>query len=194
MCVGYDDLHRVFVVERRPARDQKVEHGPDGINIAAGVGFAVADGLFRRHESGEPVIAPSCVSCAASTFITRLRQAEIEQLGHVESAAADRGEDIGGLDVAMHQAQIVRLGQRVARLPHQMNGPRRGHWPVAADQLRQVHARQKLHHVIKRAVLGRGRSRKYRRCSSGKAWPSPAPLAQSGPAPLGRPPFRGGSP
>ena len=64
-------------------------------------------------NSGEPVTVPSIVSCGfAVAFERRLGQAEVEQLGHVEHAAAIGAKDVGRLDVAMHQPDAVRLVQR----------------------------------------------------------------------------------
>ena len=84
----------------------------------------------------------------------RLGEPEIEQFGHVVNAAPLGRKNIARLDVAMNQPVAVRLGQRVAGLHQQMNGPRRGNRPVLFDQLVQAQPGQVFHHVIERAVVG----------------------------------------
>ena len=53
----------------------------------------------------------------------------------------------------MHEPHVVGFLQRIARLPQQVDGACGGHRSVTAHELGQVHARQKFHHVIERAVV-----------------------------------------
>ena len=81
-------------------------------------------------------------------------EAEIEHLDEVVVGAEPAHEDVGGLDVAVDQAAAMRLAERVADLPQQMDRPRGlertefPHGPLEADPVEQ------LHHVIEVAVLG----------------------------------------
>ena len=54
----------------------------------------------------------------------------------------------------MHEAARVRIGQRVADLAQQVNGAVGGHRTELPDQRLEVAAREQLHHVVERAVLG----------------------------------------
>jgi hypothetical protein len=49
----------------------------------------------------------------ASLFLQpeRAHQAEVQHLDHVELIRSAAHEDVGGLDVAVDEARIVRLGQ-----------------------------------------------------------------------------------
>ena len=76
-------------------------------------------------NSGVPRIWPSRLRSAAPDRRRGQDQAEVEQLGHVVHAPAPRGEDVRRLDVAVDQARRVRLAQRPADLPQQVDHPRR---------------------------------------------------------------------
>ena len=49
---------------------------------------------------------------------------------------------------------LVRLGQRVAHLPQQVDGPLGRQRAEPLDQRVQVEPVQQLHHVVERAVVG----------------------------------------
>ena len=60
-----------------------------------------------------------------NAVVEMLRQAEIKQFRDIVPAAANRGKDVGRLDVAVDEALLVRFGQCVASLADQVNGPGR---------------------------------------------------------------------
>ena len=142
------------LVERRPAGQQVVGHGPQRVDVAPLVQLPAARRLLGRHEQRR---AEDLALAAQVGRAGRRRgpdQAEVEQLGHVVHPPAPRGEDVRRLDVAVDQARRVRLAQRPADLPQQVDRPRRRQGAVALDQLRQAQARQVLHDVVVGPVLG----------------------------------------
>ena len=101
----------LVAVERRHAGQQVIRHRAQRIDVAAGVGFAVAQGLLGRHEqrrAGDRAFLRQVHRFGVGR--QRLGQAEVEQLGHVVHAASLGGEDVARLDVAMDQPQ--RSGPR----------------------------------------------------------------------------------
>ena len=100
-------------------------------------------------------MVPCCVSRSASLPSSRfLHQAEVEQLDHIEDAAALAGDDVARLDVAVEQADPVGFLQGTADLAQEMDGPSGRQGTVARDQLVQVLAGQVFHDVVKGAVVG----------------------------------------
>jgi hypothetical protein len=81
-----------------------------------------------------------------------LDQPEVHHLGHVGDAAALAENDVGGLDVAVDQAHVVRLGQRAADLLEDVGNAGGRLRPVDVHQLLQVDAVQVLHRVVEHAV------------------------------------------
>ena len=83
-----------------------------------------------------------------------LDQTEVEQLDDVTLAALRAQHDVGGLDVAMDQADGVGLGQRAAdhrQDPHHSACRLRA---VDRDDPLQGRAVEKLHRVVEDAVVG----------------------------------------
>ena len=62
-------------------------------NIAPRVGIAVADCLLGRHVKRRPGDRPFLGELRFSDIDERLGQPKIEQLGHIESAAANRSKE-----------------------------------------------------------------------------------------------------
>ena len=113
-------------------------------------------GLLGRHEqrrAGDRAFLGEA-GVGGADVGERLGEAEVEQLGHVEHAAAVGDEDVRRLDVAVDEAVRVGFGQRVADLPHEVQQASRRERAVALDELAEVVAGQELHHVVKRAVGG----------------------------------------
>ena len=83
-----------------------------------------------------------------------LDQAEVEHLDEVvvEPHAAD--VDVGRLDVPVHEPARMRVGERVAHLPEQEDGPVRRHGSELAHERLQVAPGQQLHHVVERPIVG----------------------------------------
>ena len=122
--------------ERGLAGQEEVGDRSQRIDVAARSRpqcMACSGDMYR----GEPVIVPCCESCIAGAL--PLGQPEVEELGHVVETPAVGGEDVGRLDVAVDQAQAVRLAERLARLPKQVDHPlrRSGPWrPTSSARLR----------------------------------------------------------
>ena len=62
-------------------------------------------------------------------------------------------EDVGGLDVAVDDAGLVRAGQPVEELHDDVDLPLQGQGRVLAQRLEQVHALEQLHRDVGRAVV-----------------------------------------
>ena len=91
------------------------------------------------------------VSPAAPVF--DLDQPEVEHLREIVFEAHPADVDVGRLDVAMHQAARVRVGQGMRHLPQQVNHAAGGQRAELAHQRLEVAAGQQLHHVVEGAVL-----------------------------------------
>jgi hypothetical protein len=69
-------------------------------------------------------------------------------------AAAQGEHDVGGLDVAVHEAELVRFDQRRADLLQDVDDAMRGLRAVVVDELFERDALEELHGVIEDAVGG----------------------------------------
>ena len=134
-----DHLDHVVAGEGERARDQLVEDDAEREDVRAGVEVA-PEGLLRRHvgdgagqAASRGVLrgpAPGVRGVVGAGRI--LGQPEVQDL----HATALRDHHVRGLDVAMHHAAVVGLGQRLRHLPHQ--GHRLGHIEgMRADELGQ---------------------------------------------------------
>ena len=82
-------------------------------------------------------------------MVRHASDAEVQHLGLV----APRQEDVGRLDVAVHDATRMRIGQRIGDAPHQQRGLGRARPPAALQRLAQVAPAQPLHgdvHAVRR--------------------------------------------
>ena len=108
-----DDLGaRVAVVGRRSG-DHLVEHGAEGVQIASPVERRLAEGLLGAHVlDGADGEARGRLGAAAGA------RARVEELGDAEveqqhPAGLLFEHHVVGLDVAVHEALGVRVGQRL---------------------------------------------------------------------------------
>ena len=104
-------------VERGPAGDQFVEHDADGEEIRAPVELA-AERLLRAHITRRAqhladLRAQHLAFRAGAFAIGQARDAEIEDL---DRAAVLAQHDVGRLDVAVDDAERVRVAERVGQL------------------------------------------------------------------------------
>ena len=141
--LSQDPMHRGgerIGLEGGPAAAQHlVEHHPEGEQVGARVGGHapyllgghVAHGADERPRSRE--VRPERAREA--------RQAEVEHL-HV---ARGRDEDVGRLDVAVHHAARVGVGQSPARLRHQVDRAEQARRLAAADHPPEVLPLEELH-------------------------------------------------
>ena len=84
------------------------------------------------------------MSPAPVVLVRHARDAEVE---HARLRAPDH-EDVGRLDVAVHHALAVRVGQRVGDAAHDQRGLRRRRPPAFLAQLAQVAALEQLHRDV----------------------------------------------
>ena len=84
--------------------------------------------------------------------VERLRKTEVGEIG-VVVAFARGDQDVGGLDVAMDEAEAVRGVQRSGDLDHQPAGEGRGQATVDADERAEVDALHERHRDVERPVV-----------------------------------------
>ena len=140
-----DPLQRV-TLEGLAAGEQFVQHRAQRVQVGACVDAAglqllrrlvvrrAGDHAFQRRQRG---------------MVRHARDAEVQHLGLV----APRQEDVGRLDVAMHDATRMRVGQRIGDTAHQQCGLGRARAPSAVQRLAQVAPAQPLHrdvHAVRR--------------------------------------------
>ncbi|RYE92822.1 MAG: sigma-54-dependent Fis family transcriptional regulator, partial [Myxococcales bacterium] len=109
------------------------------------------------------------------------RDAEVDDLEHVDLAAEPADEEVLGLDVAVDEARVVGLDERAAGLAQQVDGARGPHRSVAREQGVEAEAAQELHdevaavlddaEVVERDRVGRGQVGQHHRLA-------PEPLAE----------------
>ena len=80
-----------------------------------------------------------------------LHDPEVEHFQVVVLGAQPADEEIRGLDVAVHEAVLVRLGKRPARLAEEHDHPLRRLRSEAVDDVLQVEPLQQLHDVVEGA-------------------------------------------
>ena len=99
--------HRDDVVahERRPAGDHLVQHGTERVEVGHGV-RVLAERLLRRHVRRGADDQPRLRDAAP---VHAEGEAEVAELRH----AVLGEEDVGGLQVAVHDAARVRVLERL---------------------------------------------------------------------------------
>ena len=107
-------------------------------------------------NAGVPWTAISRVSAGpvSAVAVRRLDDAEIQDLHEVVILAVAAQEDVGGLDVAVDETARLGLGEGVAHLPEQVDGPLRRDGSRAAHERLGVEPIEQFHHVVERAVGG----------------------------------------
>jgi hypothetical protein len=114
--------------ERRPTRQQFVEDRPHRVDIHGWVSFLGPPlGLLGRHVAGRAHdrLAPGQRRLA----VEHLGQSEVADLGR----ALGRQEHVGGLEVAMDDAEPMGLGDPQGHLLGKSSRPDR--WPGSAVEL-----------------------------------------------------------
>ena len=104
----------VFGWERQPARQAPEQRAAQAVDVGANIHRAGVAGLLRGHVvDGAQQGAGLCQAGVEASG-----QAEIEQLG----LFFRRHQDVGRLDVAMDQVELVDLGQGTGDLVHEVAG------------------------------------------------------------------------
>ena len=140
MLVG--DRDRGVADERRPAGEQLVEQAAGGVDVAAGVDLLAAGLLGREVLRGAD--HGGGLGHRGAGVGHRAGDAEVHHL-HVAGAGE---HDVGRLDVAVHDALLVAVGQRGEHAVGDLHRAL-GHQPVAGgEQLAQRRALDVLHHDV----------------------------------------------
>ena len=127
-----ENFRHIVAVERRPAGQRLVQHAPERKDVRAAI-HVPALGLLRRHVRsraendarvrapeterggiGEGLTLPPC----GGREVERLCQTEIEHL----DLAVGHDLHVGGLQVAVHDALLVRGLERLTDLPGDVRG------------------------------------------------------------------------
>jgi hypothetical protein len=155
--------------ERRRAGEHLVAHDAQGVDVAPAVDLALAEGLLGAHVGrGAEHRADLREALGAGVEQRAPRDAEV---GDHRAAALAVEQDVVGLDVAVHDAARVRVGERVGHVGEDAadDGHRRARLPgepraeaLAVDERHReegdagalVH-REDRHHVRVRETGGR---------------------------------------
>ncbi len=112
---------------------EEVGHGAEGVEVAPRVRrHPVLDRLRREvlRRPGEDVVARQ----AGVRSRDVLHEPEVDDLGEVGDAAYLCQQDVRGLDVAVDEADAVRLGQGLAHLDEDVHGAARRERPSLATR------------------------------------------------------------
>ena len=149
--VAVHHRHVVVAPEWRQTREALVEHAAEGVDVGAAVGLVALDllgrdVLQRAHE------LPGLGELLAGRRV--LGQPEVGQVAvlHGFRPAARRHEDVGGLDVAMHQPALVRGVERAGHLADHRHGTERLEAAVLGDHRAQVGSLDVAHRDEQQAV------------------------------------------
>ena len=128
------------------ARQQLVDDDTQRVEIGAAINVAIL-GLFRRHVLRRPHHGACARQPGASPGP---HQAKI----HQRRLSAGAEHDIGRLDVAVHDAQVMRVIERLRHLLHHVGGLRQRHGAIVAHPTLQRVALQVLHDEVMQVVNG----------------------------------------
>ena len=143
-----EDFLRGPSSERHSAADQLVPQHADRVDVHPLVDIGLADSLFRRHVGGS---AERDAGAGELVAAGRLAQG----LGHSEVGhqGMPSGEQhVVGLDVPVHHASGVGVGQGVAHLDHDLDRFVDRQFPLMRQSVPQVVPLDKGHHVVEKAV------------------------------------------
>ena len=133
--------------ERRLSGQHFVEDAPKRVHIAATVELPLTGGLLRTHVRRR-ADDDSCAGERATVHLRqRARDAEVGDAGLVA-----REQDVVRLDVAMHDAECMCVGERVAHRARDVERVVDRQLPFAQQPGAQRLAAHKRHHVIEDAA------------------------------------------
>ena len=134
------DLLGRFAVIGQRAGEHLIEHNAERIEVAAGVRLKTLGLLGRDIVHG----ADGRVGSAAAVFVLKGGDAEISHLG--DAVAVDH--NVLRLNIAMHDAVLMRVLERLCDLRGKEERLRRGELPLAGDILLERDAFDQLHDDI----------------------------------------------
>ena len=133
-----DQLREVLAFERALAREELVEEQPERIDVAARRDLVTSE-LLWRHVGGR---------AGANRFARRASEAEV---GDSDLARAVE-HHVGGLEVAMDHAALVRGGEARADLPRDLERSSFREAADAAQERRQIFAVDVFHRQERRSL------------------------------------------
>src|SRR5262249_49079663 len=125
------DVHAVRAGERQAAGQQLVHHDADGIEVAAVIHFFTAN-LFRADVAGgaDREIDVRVGHFAERLALHELRQSEVHNLDAFARRVRLHDHQVGGLQVAVNDAFIVRGLEHLAEFADDPADPCRVHSAV----------------------------------------------------------------
>ena len=149
----HHDLGRAVGLEREPPGQKLEQDDAHRVEIAAAVD-GVAAPLLGRHVVRRAAHDARARDGGRLRVGLQLREPEVHDL-HEVSAAAERLEDhVLGLQIAMHDAQVVRFTEGGEHLAQHVDDASEGQRPLLVRDAREVLAPQELHHEVRLPVLG----------------------------------------
>ena len=112
------------------ARQHAIHQRAERIDVRARVELLGAN-LLGRHVERRADERAARGHLVELLGVAQLGQAEVEHLDHVVPVARARHQQVLRLQIAMHDARLVRLRQRVAHLNQHRRQPHERHRPVA---------------------------------------------------------------
>jgi len=147
--VRADLRHRAHRAEDPLAGEQPVPDAAEGVEVRAVIDLATR-GDLGSHERGG---ADDAVVLFGEG-IAHVGQPEVDDLDPVDGAADSAEQDVRGLDVAMHEPDIVGVPEGVADVDQQARDALGIHRAGVLDQRLEIDAVEQLHHDVELAVVG----------------------------------------
>ena len=108
-------LRRALGLERQPAGEQLEQDDAHGVEVAAAVD-RIAAALLGRHVVGRAAHDARAGDVGRRGVGLQLGQAEVDHLDEVAAAAQRLEDDVLGLQIAVHDLEVVRFAERVQHL------------------------------------------------------------------------------
>ena len=151
--VGEEHGHVAVARVGHRACQALVEHAPERVHVGALVGLAPLH-LLRGHVVDGAEELPGVGQARARDLV--LHEPEVSQICVVDRLAVGSrplGQDVGGLDVAVDEAALVRDAQPARDLRDDVGRPSQRQRALLPDQRLQVGAGDVSHRDVEEAVL-----------------------------------------
>jgi hypothetical protein len=148
-----------LVLEGKPPADELVQDDAEGPDVGARVDVLRAAKLLGRHvhrraHDGRRGREP-CVPRPISAGLGRLGDAEVEHLHETRPVGLRREKEVRRLQVAMDEAEPVRLGDGFHPLEHVVDRLCDRQRLALLEEIAEVRPRQVLHHHVRETVFQR---------------------------------------